>query len=36
MNSNPLSGLLKIDIISAQRGFLDTSDDNGAEGYYHL
>lgn len=34
-NSNPLSGLVKIDIISAQRGFSDTSDDNGAEGNYH-
>lgn len=33
--SNPLAGLVKIDIISAQRGFSDTCDDNGTEGNYH-
>lgn len=33
--SNPLMGLVKIDIISAQRGFSDTYDDNRTEGNYH-
>lgn len=32
--SNPLSGLVKIDIISAQRGFSDSDDDNGTESTY--
>lgn len=33
--SNPLSGLVKIDIISAQRGFSDTSDEGAGEVNYH-
>lgn len=33
--SNPLSGLVKIDIISAQRGFSDTSDEGVGEVNYH-
>lgn len=35
VTSNPLAGLVKIDIISAQRGFSDTSDENTAETNYH-
>lgn len=35
VTSNPLAGLVKIDIISAQRGFSDTSDEKTAETNYH-
>ena len=33
--SNPLEGLVKIDIIGAQRGFSDTVNDNTGEANYH-
>ncbi|MDY2697961.1 MAG: AAA family ATPase [Lachnospiraceae bacterium] len=33
--SNPLSGLVKIDIIGAQRGFSDTGDENAGDVNYH-